>query len=81
MCGANLGELTVWGVIAQDWRGRVTAGSGGAGYAKNYNYDERLKTKQPPNFLSPTTTSWYVSRETQPCEGKTTAEGGKCPIL
>jgi hypothetical protein len=81
MCGASLGTLTVWGVIAQDWRGRVTAGAGKGGYFKSYNYDERLKTKQPPNFLSPTTTSWFVTRETQPCEGKTTAEGGKCPIL
>jgi len=81
MCGAPLGTLTVWGVIAQDWRGRVTAGAGAGGYFKSYNYDERLKTKQPPNFLSPTTTSWFVTRETQPCEGPTTAEGGKCPIL
>jgi Tfp pilus assembly protein PilX len=81
MCGNPLGTLTVWGVIAQDWRGRVTEGQGGGGYLKNYNYDERLKTKQPPNFLSPTTTSWYVTRETQPCEGKTTTEGGRCPVL
>jgi hypothetical protein len=81
MCGNPLGTLTVWGVIAQDWRGRVTEGQGGGGYLKDYNYDERLKTKQPPNFLSPTTTSWYVTRETQPCEGKTTTEGGRCPVL
>jgi hypothetical protein len=87
MCGAALGTLTVWGVIAQDWRGRVTAGAGKGGYLKSYNYDERLKTKQPPNFLSPTTTSWFVTRETQSCEGPTVAEKnalgekGRCPVL
>jgi hypothetical protein len=82
-CGAELGTLTVWGVIAQYWRGRVTGGitEGGGGYLKSYNYDERLKSKQPPNFLSPTTTDWKITRETQPCEGKTVSEGGRCPVL
>lgn len=66
-CGASLEELTVWGAIAQDWRGRVTLGPGGAGYPhKNYNYDERLAAEQPPSFLSPTTTSgWKIERETE----------------
>jgi len=66
-CGNSLGELTVWGAIAQNWRGRVTLGPGGGGYPhKNYNYDERLKTEQPPSFLSPTTTSgWKITRETE----------------
>jgi Tfp pilus assembly protein PilX len=68
-CGAALGTLTVWGAIAQDWRGRVTGKPLVAGgYLKSYNYDERLKAKQPPSFLSPTTTSWHVTRETQPPE-------------
>jgi hypothetical protein len=82
-CGNELGTLTVWGVIAQYWRGRVTGGitEGGGGYLKSYNYDPRLQTKQPPNFLSPTTTDWKITRETQPCEGKTVAEGGRCPVL
>ncbi len=66
-CGTSLNELIVWGAIAQDWRGRVTLGGGGGGYPhKNYNYDERLKTEQPPSFLSPTTTSgWKITRETE----------------
>jgi hypothetical protein len=66
-CGASLNELTVWGAIAQDWRGRVTKGPGGGGYPhKNYNYDERLATDQPPSFLSPTTTTgWKIQRETE----------------
>ncbi len=67
-CGADLHKLTVWGAIAQFWRGRVTQGEGKAGYPeKNYNYDERLVTKQPPNFLSPNSSGgWELERETAP---------------
>lgn len=67
-CGNSLGKLTVWGAIAQFWRGRVTKGPGEAGYpVKNYNYDERLVTKQPPNFLSPNSSGgWELERETAP---------------
>jgi hypothetical protein len=73
LCGANLGTLTVWGAIAQNWRGRVRGKSsfGGfeGGYVKEYNYDERLASKQPPNFLSPTTSSWHLTRQTAPQSG------------
>jgi hypothetical protein len=63
-CGNQLGTLTVWGSIAQFWRGPVGT-SGGSGYVKNYNYDDRLANQQPPSFLAPTNaTSWKVSRET-----------------
>jgi hypothetical protein len=65
-CGSNLGTLTVWGAIAQLYRGPVGT-SGGTGYLKNYNYDDRLATTEPPYFLSPSSTAWYVSRETE-CE-------------
>jgi Tfp pilus assembly protein PilX len=68
-CGDNLGELTVWGSISQFWRG--TVGRGEAGYIKNYNYDDRLASQQPPSFLSPSTTSWKLSRETAPPTGFT----------
>jgi hypothetical protein len=65
-CGAKLGELTVWGSIAQFWRGPVgTGGGGGTGYIKNYTYDQRLATEQPPSFLSPISTSWKLSRESE----------------
>jgi hypothetical protein len=64
LCGGSLGELTIWGALAQYWRGIVY--EGGRGYIKNYNYDERLETDQPPNFLSPSTTSWKLTRETAP---------------
>ncbi len=65
-CGNQLGKLTVWGSIAQFWRGPVGQ-AGGSGYIKNYNYDDRLANQQPPSFLSPTNaSSWKVSRETAP---------------
>ena len=69
LCGNNLGTLHVWGAIAQFWRGRVccaTTLEPGTGYLKEYNYDERLKTDQPPSFLSPTSTGgWKIERETE----------------
>ncbi len=70
-CGSSLNKLTVWGAIAQFWRGRVTQGVSGGGYpSKNYNYDERMATGQPPSFLAPTATSgWRITRETQPQNG------------
>jgi hypothetical protein len=70
-CGSKLGKLTVWGSIAQFWRGPVGTGggTGGSGYIKNYTYDERLATQQPPSFLSPSSTSWSLSRETAPPAG------------
>jgi hypothetical protein len=72
-CGKHLGNLNVWGSIAQFWRGPVGTGGGSSstGYTKDYNYDERLATDQPPNFLSPSTTEWKVSRETAPPNGFT----------
>jgi Tfp pilus assembly protein PilX len=71
-CGVPLGKLTVWGSIAQFWRGPVgTSGNPGSGYIKNYNYDERLAAQQPPSFLSPSSTSWKLSRETAPPTGFT----------
>jgi hypothetical protein len=65
-CGSGLGKLTVWGSIAQFWRGPVGTSGGSTGYIKNYNYDQRLASQQPPNFLSPSTTTWHLSRETAP---------------
>ncbi len=76
-CGKKLGELNVWGSIAQFWRGPVgTSGGEGNGYIKNYNYDERLASQQPPSFLSPSSTSWKLSRETAP--PTTFCSSGKC---
>jgi hypothetical protein len=52
----------VTGSIAQLFRGPV--GTGGrtlaSGYAKNYAYDDRLKTLSPPDFLDPVQASWRL---------------------
>lgn len=65
-CGAKLGEITVWGSIAQYWRGPVGTGGGtGTGYIKNYNYDQRLFTQEPPNFLTPISATWKLARESE----------------
>jgi hypothetical protein len=68
-CGVSLGEITIWGSIAENWRGRVTCCLSGGDYVKNYKYDPRLATDQPPSFLAPsTTTGWKIERETAPPE-------------
>ena len=78
-CGKQLGNLTIWGSIAQNFRGTVgTNGSGGTGYLKNYNYDERLATDEPPDFLSPTLVSWSITRETQPPSECTAEKPSNC---
>ena len=61
--GAPLGNLTVNGVISQEFRGAVGTFSGTppviqTGYNKNYTYDTRLKYLSPPYFLSPTLSAW-----------------------
>jgi Tfp pilus assembly protein PilX len=67
-CGSPLGGLQVNGAIAQYYRGTVGTGSGttiSTGYAKDYNYDDRLKYRSPPNFLDPVQTRWDVVRQTE----------------
>ena len=63
-CGAQMQNLNIYGAIAQLYRGIVGTGSGGGGtgYLKNYNYDDRLAYSEPPYFLNPTSTAWYVVR-------------------
>jgi len=52
--GAQLGTLTVFGAIAQKYRGIVgQSGSSGTGFLKNYIYDKRLQWDSPPKFLNP----------------------------
>lgn len=56
-CGSRMGELSVDGAIAQKYRGPVGTGSGSSvntGYAKDYSFDDRLRTHSPPFFLAPT---------------------------
>ena len=68
-CGGPLGEITIWGSIAENFRGRVTCCLSGGDYIKDYKYDERLKTIQPPDFLAPSSTEVTLSRVTAPPNG------------
>jgi len=51
------GTLSVFGSIAQDFRGPVGL-VGGTGYIKNYIYDSALVTLWPPYYLSATSATW-----------------------
>jgi hypothetical protein len=61
MCGTDMGDLTVRGVLAQKYRGAVGT-SGGTGYDKDYNYDDTFRAVTPPYFLTPSLTGWRTSR-------------------
>ena len=70
-CGGPLGTLTLNGSITQLWRGPVGQGSGTItqGYAKNYNYDDRLRYRTPPKFMDPVASAWRTlatSEQTPP---------------
>jgi hypothetical protein len=79
-CGGSSGNLTVHGAIAQYFRGPVgQVGSGGGvlnGYAKNYNYDDRLANILPPYLFDISNSGWHVSRETLCVAGSTAAATG-----
>jgi Tfp pilus assembly protein PilX len=65
-CGSPMGNLNVYGAVAQIFRGTVGTHSGTtvvSGYSKNYSYDERLHVESPPYFLNPVTASWSARRE------------------
>ncbi len=65
----ELGTLTINGTIAQNFRGRLAEGNPQyTGYVKNYWYDQRLATIEPPYFLDPVGTNWSVTRVTE-CDG------------
>jgi hypothetical protein len=63
-CGDKLENLTVVGGIAQKYRGAVGT-SGGTGYIKDYNYDNRLRYRSPPYFLTPVAAAWGVIRQNE----------------
>ncbi len=63
-CGDQLGNLTVRGAIAQRYRGPVGT-SGGTGYIKDYNYNDRLRFREPPFFLDPVQSAWRVARQNE----------------
>jgi len=67
-CGTTHGTLTIYGALVQRFRGTVATSSSGTivtGYAKNYNYDDRLKYLAPPYLFDILTSGWEISRETQ----------------
>jgi len=67
-CHGSLGYLNIDGAIAQNFRG-IVGTTGNTGYLKNYNYDERLATDEPPYFLAPLKAGWKIGRETAPGGG------------
>jgi len=67
-CGSTLGNLDVYGAIAQKFRG-IVGQVGTHGYNKEYIYDERLATDEPPYFLAPLKAGWKIARETSPTGG------------
>ena len=67
-CGTSLGNLTVLGAIAQEYRGTVGTHSGStivSGYSKNYSYDYELRYHQPPFFLDPVQAGWGILQESE----------------
>jgi hypothetical protein len=71
-CGSELTDsngdsLTVTGAIAQRYRGPVgqTYSGGKHGFTKNYVYDDRLRYRSPPYFLTPIQSAWNISRENE----------------
>ena len=67
-CGSQLENLNVYGAIGQDYRGIVGL-IGTSGYIKNYEYDNRLATDEPPYFLAPLKAGWKVIRQTAAAPG------------
>lgn len=65
--GSTSTKLNVVGAIAQKFRGPVGTGNGStasSGYLKDYVYDSRLLTLQPPYFLKPVSSPWQASKFT-----------------
>ena len=58
---------TIRGAIAQKYRGPVgtSGGSGGTGYLKDYQYDQRLALRSPPRFMNPVQPAWAVANRSE----------------
>jgi hypothetical protein len=67
-CGATLKNLNIDGAIGQKFRG-IVGEVGTHGYNKEYTYDERLATDEPPYFLAPLKAGWRIIRETDSSAG------------
>jgi hypothetical protein len=67
-CGEPLGDLNIFGAIAQRFRGPVGTGNSSSivtGYRKEYVYNDRLRYREPPYFLDPVQAAWRIARETE----------------
>ena len=63
--GDDRGVLMIVGSMAQKFRGPVGTGSSSGvstGYAKSYNYDDRLTYSAPPKYLTPTSTTYGTTQ-------------------
>lgn len=67
-CGKPMGNLDVYGAIGQKFRG-IVGEVGTHGYDKEYIYDERLASDEPPYFLAPLKAGWHIERLTAPSPG------------
>jgi hypothetical protein len=63
-CGNAMGNLSVDGAIAQEYRGPVGLTSG-PGYIKNYSYNDLLRFQEPPFFIDPVQSSWKIVRQNE----------------
>jgi hypothetical protein len=63
-CGNAMGNLSVDGAIAQEYRGPVGLTSG-PGYIKNYTYNDLLRFQEPPFFIDPVQSSWKIVRQNE----------------
>ncbi|TIC88436.1 hypothetical protein E8D34_05815 [Nocardioides sp. GY 10113] len=57
--GSRLGDLSLFGTIAQRFRGPVGT-TNTSGYLKKYVYDTRMRYAPPPYFLDPVRSAWGV---------------------
>jgi hypothetical protein len=67
-CGATIGTLTIFGAIAQKFRGPVGTsidGTSVSGFIKTYTYDDRLRFRSPPKFIDPVAAGWQVQLYTE----------------
>ncbi len=67
-CGKTLGKLNIDGAIAQKFRG-IVGQVNSTGYNKEYIFDERLATDEPPYFLAPLKAGWKIGRLTAIAKG------------
>jgi hypothetical protein len=76
----NLGYLSVFGSIAQDFRGPVGLTGGASGYTKNYSYDSSLQTLFPPYFIPPNGAVWSATsyEECGPGSGQSVLNTPSC---